>query len=198
MIDPKIIEKYNPKIKNIVKNTTIFIEGSAALLYFQIISGEVKMCNFNDDGKEFVQGFFYENQSFGEPPLFLNDTYPANAITISDTTLYCLPKEKFITLLKENPEVAIEIIANLSQRMRYKAVMMAEISFQEPEHRLLKLMEYIIAHFKLEKEKNGYKIDFTRQQMADLTGLRVETVIRAIKALEKKGTIKIINRKVYF
>lgn len=59
-------------------------------------------------------------------------------------------------------------------------------------------MEYIIAHFKLEKEKNGYKIDFTRQQMADLTGLRVETVIRAIKALEKKGTIKIINRKVYF
>lgn len=197
MIDPEIIEKYNPKIKNFAKNTTIFNEGSSALYYFQIISGEVKMCNFNDDGKEFVQGFFYDNQSFGEPPLFLNDPYPANAIAISDTSLYCLPKEDFIKILKENPEIAIKIITNLSQRMRYKAVMMAEISFQEPEHRLLKLMEYIIAHFKLEKEENGYKIDFTRQQMADLTGLRVETVIRAIKTLEKKGTIKIINRKVY-
>jgi hypothetical protein len=33
--------------------------------------------------------------------------------------------------------------------------------------------------------------------MADLTGLRVETVIRAIKSLEKKKELKIIKRKVF-
>ena len=47
------------------------------------------------------------------------------------------------------------------------------------------------------KDKNGYLVDFTRQQIGDLTGLRVETVIRAIKSLEKKRMLKIINRKVY-
>jgi CRP-like cAMP-binding protein len=197
MIDKKIIEKYSPKIKILKKDTILFKEGSSAINYYQIITGEIKMCNFNDDGKEFVQGFFYDNQSFGEPPLFLDAPYPANAVTLRETTLYCLPKEVFFKILKENPEIVIETITNLSQRMRYKAIMMAEISFQEPEHRLLKLIEYIIAHFKLKKGENGYKIDFTRQQMADLTGLRVETVIRTIKTLEKKGTIKIINRKVY-
>ncbi len=75
--------------------------------------------------------------------------------------------------------------------------MAAEISSQEPEHRLLKLIDYSITFFKIEKGKDGYKIDLTRQQMADLTGLRVETVIRAIKTLERKNEIKIINRKVF-
>ena len=40
-------------------------------------------------------------------------------------------------------------------------------------------------------------VEITRQQIADLTGLRVETVIRAIKSLEKKGEVTIKDRKVY-
>lgn len=198
MIAKEILEKYHFKIKKYSKNEALFNEGTIATHYFQIISGEIKMCNFNDDGKEFVQGFFYDNQSFGEPPLFLDETYPANAIAVIETSVYVLKKEDFFKLLKENPEVTIQMITNLSQRMRYKAVMMAEISFQEPEHRILKLIEYIISHFKLIKNDEGYYfIDFTRQQLADLSGLRVETVIRTIKTLEKKGKIKIENRKVY-
>lgn len=198
MIAKEILEKYHFKIKKYSKNEELFNEGIIATNYFQIISGEIKMCNFNDDGKEFVQGFFYDNQSFGEPPLFLDEPYPANAIAVIETSVYVLKKEDFFKLLKENPEVTIQMITNLSQRMRYKAVMMAEISFQEPEHRILKLIEYIISHFKLIKNDEGYYfIDFTRQQLADLSGLRVETVIRTIKTLEKKGKIKIENRKVY-
>jgi CRP-like cAMP-binding protein len=75
--------------------------------------------------------------------------------------------------------------------------MAAEISTHEPEHRVLKLIDHGIVYFNFQKETNGYLINFTRQQIGDLTGLRVETVIRAIKALEKKGELKIINRKVY-
>lgn len=75
--------------------------------------------------------------------------------------------------------------------------MAAEISSQEPEHRILRLIDYTIEQFNFKKDENGYLINFTRQQIGDLAGLRVETVIRAIKSLEKKGELKIINRKVY-
>jgi hypothetical protein len=30
------------------------------------------MNNFNDEGREFIQDFFYANHSFGEPPIFLD------------------------------------------------------------------------------------------------------------------------------
>ena len=51
--------------------------------------------------------------------------------------------------------------------------------------------------------KNNYSmnaiiIPYTRQQIADITGLRVETVIRTIKRMKEMEKIKIINHKIYF
>lgn len=197
MITVELLEKYGVIKKSFDKNDIIFEEGNLPSHYYQIISGEVKMSNYNDDGREFIQGIFYNGQSFGEPPLFLNQKYPANAIAVENTEIFILPKENFMKLLEENPKVSIKIIENLAQRLYYKSVMAAEISTHEPEHRVLKLIDHGIAYFNFRKDKNGYLINFTRQQIGDLTGLRVETVIRTIKALEKKGELKIINRKVY-
>ena len=41
------------------------------------------------------------------------------------------------------------------------------------------------------------RIKLTRQQIADMTGLRVETVIRTIKNLQAKGQLVIEKGKVY-
>ncbi len=197
MIPEKLLESYKARQKKYLKGELIFQEGSLPANYYQILEGEVKMCNFNNEGREFIQGIFYEKQSFGEPPLFLNRVYPANAIAVSDCVIAVLSKNNYLDLVRDNPEIALAIIEHLAHRLHYKSVMAAEISSQEPEHRLLKLIDYSITFFKTDKEADGFRINLTRQQMADLTGLRVETVIRAIKALEKKGAIKIINRKVY-
>lgn len=197
MIAPELLEKYGAVKKSFDKNEIIFEEGIFPSNYFQILSGEVKMSNYNDDGREFIQGIFYKGQSFGEPPLFLNQKYPANAIAVEECEIFLLAKSNFTKLLEENPAISIKIIENLAQRLYYKSVMAAEISTHEPEHRVLKLIDHGIAYFSFKKDKNGHLINFTRQQIGDLTGLRVETVIRAIKALEKKGELKIINRKVY-
>ncbi|BFM43500.1 Crp/Fnr family transcriptional regulator [Flavobacterium sp. CFS9] len=197
MIAIDLLEKYGALRKSFVKNEIIFEENNLPAYYYQIVSGEVKMSNYNDDGREFIQGIFYKEQPFGEPPLFLNQKYPANAITVEDSEILLLDRNSFIILLKENPDISLKIIENLAQRLYYKSVMAAEMSTQEPEHRILKLIDHGIVYFNFKKDTNGYLINFTRQQIGDLTGLRVETVIRTIKTLEKKGALKIINRKVY-
>ncbi|MBE0390747.1 CRP-like cAMP-binding protein [Flavobacterium sp. 7E] len=197
MIAIDLLEKYGGVLKEFGKSEIIFEEGTLPTHYYQIVSGEVKMNNYNDDGREFIQGLFYKEQCFGEPPLFIQQNYPANAIVVENATIICVKKEQFFELLKKQPLISIQIIENLAQRLYYKSVMAAEISSHEPEHRVLRLLDYAITHFNLEHDSNGYLIHFTRQQIGDLTGLRVETVIRAIKALEKKKELQIINRKVY-
>lgn len=197
MIAAALLEKYGALKKSFNKNEVIFEEGNLPAYYYQVLSGEIKMSNYNDDGREFIQGIFYKGQSFGEPPLFLNQKYPANAIAVDDSEVLLLLKSSFMKLLEENAVISIKIIENLAQRLYYKSIMAAEISTHEPEHRVLKLIDHGIAYFNFKKDSDGYLINFTRQQIGDLTGLRVETVIRAIKALEKKGELKIINRKVY-
>lgn len=197
MIAVPLLEKYGGFRKNFKSGEVIFQEGNLPLYYFQIILGEVKMNNYNDEGKEFIQGIFYANHCFGEPPVFIEQVYPANAVAVTDTELIIIAKAKLLDLLKNNPDISLEFIKNLSQRLYYKSVMAAEISSQDPEHRILRLIDYSVKQLNFKEEEQGFHIHFTRQQIADLTGLRVETVIRAIKSLEKKGDLKIINRKVY-
>jgi len=75
--------------------------------------------------------------------------------------------------------------------------MATEISSQDAEHRILTLLDYFKLNVHNLSESARYKVEITRQQIADLTGLRVETVIRAMKSLEKEGKIIIIDHKVY-
>lgn len=81
--------------KNYEKNEIIFEEGEQALFYYQVIEGQVKMYNLNEEGKEFTQGFFNDGESFGEPPLFINEDYPASAMTCTDSRIIKFSKDKF-------------------------------------------------------------------------------------------------------
>lgn len=197
MITEEKLRQYGAERVSYPKGECIFREGEMARNYYQVISGEVKMNNINYDGKEFVQGIFYAGQSFGEPPLLIDVKYPANAEAITDSELYRLDKSKFLELLKSDPESHLEFTKILAGRLYYKAVMAPELSTREPEHRILRLIDYLKKHVHRLKEPFSFKVDLTRQQIADLTGLRVETVIRATKSLEKKKELKIKARKVY-
>lgn len=197
MIPVEVLEDFGAKRVEYPKGEVIFSEGENANNYYQVISGEVKMNNFNYDGKEFVQGMFFSGQSFGEPPLLANVKYPANAEAITDAVLLKLHKLKFLDLLSSHPHIHLGLTKTLASRLYYKAIIASELSTQEPEHRILRLLDYLKKHVHKLQEPFSYKVDLTRQQIADLTGLRVETVIRATKSLEKKGELKIKSRKVY-
>ena len=75
-------------------------------------------------------------------------------------------------------------------------MILTEVSSYDPEHRLNTLLKYFKS--KLVKKDDAEKIiiPFTRQQLADMTGLRVETVIRTIKKMEKDGKLKLEGHKI--
>ncbi len=197
MIDTELLLAFDAHQKAFEKNEIIFSENETARYYYQIVEGMVKMNNFNDDGKEFIQGVFYKDQSFGEPPLFVDIKYPANAMTLSKCLILVLPKARLYQLLLEHPEVHLEITKNLAKRLHYKAIIASEISSQEPEHRVLRFMNYLKEDVAKVEGRFNFEIAYTRQQIADILGLRVETVIRAIKNLEAKNEVQIIKRKVF-
>ena len=195
MLDSNSLITWGAQLRRYPKGKIIFYEGDAASYFFFIIEGKVKMLNMHEDGKEFIQGIFYENQTFGEPPLFIPDcVYPATAIAEEELLLARLEKSSFFEMLQQNYELHLEITETLARRLRFKGMISKAISGYSPEQRLLTLLNY----FKNSnaEEEQSYEIKFKRQELADLTGLRVETVIRAIKALEKKGKLKIIHHKI--
>ena len=76
-------------------------------------------------------------------------------------------------------------------------MILTEVSTHEPEHRLTTIMKYLKRKI-VPKGETKTIIPFTRQQLADMTGLRVETVIRTIKKMEQSGKLTLENHKIKF
>lgn len=203
MIDLVVLQSYGAKEVHLQKDEMLFREGEEAQNYFQVQHGSIKMITNSPDGQEFIQGVFKTNDSFGEPPLFCSFPYPSNAIALEPTLIMKLSKEKFFTLLRENFDIHIHLDQVLCQRLRYKSMVLSEISFYDPEHRITSLLKYLKEesanqHKRLGKvgDTEAYVVPFTRQQLADMSGLRVETVIRTVKKMQEEGKLKLIGRKI--
>jgi CRP-like cAMP-binding protein len=96
------------------------------------------------------------------------------------------PPKNFFTLLKDHPQYSAKINENLSRRFHYKMVMSRHIFSKDPNIRLKVLMDYFKDTRYVKDKQTEYLVRLIRKQMADLTVLRLEMVIRAIKAIEKR------------
>lgn len=176
---------------------TIFSEGAWSSFYYQIIKGEAKLNNYNEEGKETIQIIIEDGQSIGESLLFMEKPYPMNAVAITECEIVKLPRKAFLNLLREDAEISYEMNKCLSQRLYFKLIMTQNLSSQSPMLKLVALMDYLKS-FAKDQQQYSFKVPLTRQQMAGLTGLCVETTIRTIKGMERALMLRIEDRKIMY
>lgn len=196
MINIDLLLASGAAYKKVNKGAIIFQEGSNCSFYYQLVSGKVRWMNINDEGKEFIQNIIEPGECFGELPLFDDEPYAATAVADEDAVLLRLHKPTFTQLLKENQDVHIKFSRLLAQRVRSKFMMLKSFACHDPEKIISNLLAY------LKKENKNYccncnQVKLTRQQIADMTGLRVETVIRSMRHMHEKGELHINKGKVY-
>lgn len=180
--------------KEYKKNELLFSEDEVANFYYQVVEGCVRMFNSNDEGKEFTQAYFNNGDSFGEPPLLIDAKYPSSAVAFIDSKIIKLSKDKFLKILDENPLIQRECLQLLAKRIHNKAKASKDIINQRPEFRIL---AFLNTH-KKNKDDIRKLVPFTRQEIANFTGLRVETVIRTFSKMKTDKKIEIINHKLYY
>jgi CRP-like cAMP-binding protein len=195
MIDIDLLISWGATYKKYRKGEFVFYEGDEALFYYQVENGLIKMSNLNDMGREYVQGNFNAGQSFGEPPLFINEHYPASAMAVEDSTVLRLTKEIFLNILDEYPTIQKKFLVLLAHKVYAKASTAKSVINHTPEERLLSFLN----DYRKKQHATNEKIliPFTRQEIANFTGLRVETVIRTLSLMRAKKKVEIINRKLY-
>lgn len=196
MIQEEVLLAYGSTFRKYTKCQCIFFEGDEPLFYYQITEGSVRMINTFEDGKEFIQGIFNKGESFGEPVLLINCPYPATAIANEDTVVLKIRKENFLHLLHDNNDILFAFSQLLCKRLLNKSILAREISGEKPMHRITTLLSMFKQESGCTADKK-FKVELSRQRIADMVGLRVETVIRAMKKLEEQGFVVIKNGKAY-
>lgn len=182
--------------KKVSAGERIFSEGAECRFYHQVVEGTVKCVNINDDGKEFIQNIAEAGESFGELPLFDGEAYAATAIAEADSIIIRLHKPVFIKLLEESTDLHFAFSRLLSESIRFKFLLLKTITCEDPCKRIRALLNYF-------KNTNKHlcqdcsQLKLTRQQIASMTGLRVETVIRTMRHMHEDGELTITKGKVY-
>ncbi len=195
-IDINILLASGAVYKKIAPKEIIFTEGVKGYHYYQLVSGSIRWVNIDEDGKEYIQYLIEPGECFGDLPLIDDLPYAATAIADSESIIIKLNKGHFLQLLKENAEIHFTYTKMLVKRLRYKFLLTKALAYLYPEDRLIALLNYLKAEKKHICPKCA-KLKLTRQQLASMTGLRVETVIRSAKVLHEKGFFNIERGKIY-
>lgn len=193
-INDQFIFDTQADIKKYSKGCIIANEGSKSLYFYYLINGELSVYNFTPEGKEFLQHKVKEKNFFGEPAVLLEKPFPGNVEVTSDfAEILKIKRENFLQYLKNNPDWCLEFTKSIAEKSIIKSNSLKNIVFLNPEDRIIK-------QFNDYKEGAEQKmvIELTRKELSNMTGLRIETIIRTIKKMEKEGKLEIKNGKVVY
>lgn len=174
----------------------VFNEGEGATYYYQVVEGRLRWCNLLDDGREVLHKIVEPGDVFGEFPLFDDGVYSASAIADRRSVLLRLSKIKFLQLLEAHPLVHFAFSKSMVSDLRFKFLLTDIMSRNSPEEILTSLIQHLSRQKKLVCP-DCHQLMLTRQQLANMTGLRVETIIRTIKNMERNEILHIMKGKVF-
>jgi len=175
------------------KGQAVFSEGEEASGFFVVISGQVKIFKLSSEGKEQILHFVSAGESFGEVPMFAGGRFPANAETIQKSRLFFFPRTVFLRLIKKDPSLAMNMLADLSKRLRRFTRMVEELSLKEVPSRLAAYLLYLSGRASGSGE---LELSITKGQLASLLGTIPETISRILAKMSSQDIIHVKGRKI--
>ncbi len=172
-------------IKNYTKGNVIFNPSQKATGFYILKRGKVKIFK-TSKGKEQIIKVFSKPALFGEAASFTGSYFPAWAEAIEDSEILFIPRQDFLTLLREDPEIGLKLLSVMAQRLVHLTRVIENLSLKDA---LSKVASYILS--RAEEEKSQL-LDFRTNLAAMELGLTKETVSRMLSKLK---TLKVIDKK---
>jgi len=168
----------------------ILLEGDPAEALFFLASGAVKMFKTSPDGKEQILSIVRPGEPFNDISVFDGGVNPASAQAMGNVTLYGVGREQVEDMLKRHPEMAMNVVRMMAQRVRQLVSLVEDLSFRHVIGRVAKiLLEYA-------SDRTDPRPRLTQQEIAAMAGTAREVVGRSLKALEEDGVIRLESHRV--
>ena len=193
------------------KNSYLFREGDPCDGIYVLLSGKIKLCTYDGDGREEIAGIFWAGEVIWEGLFIEGSTYPYDAVCLDTTDCCMIPRDELESLLGStypydavcldttdccmiprdelesllnDPHIALEVIRLLSEKLRAANERVLLLATEDSKARL--------AGFLLRQSKyaGSSTIVMRLEEISASLHLRPETVSRKIKDLEREGLIR--------
>jgi len=184
-------------LKGLIFETTaergefILLESEPADALYFVVSGVVKVFKTSADGREQILQIVRPGESFNDAPVFDGGPNPASAQAMGPVVLYGINNSDMGAILRTHPQVALNVIHVLSQKLRHLVSLVEDLSFKHVTARLAKIL--------LEYAGDGVgsaKPRLTQQEMAAMAGTAREMIGRSLKELEVEKIIRLDHHRI--
>lgn len=172
------------------RGESILLEGDLAEALYFVASGVVKVSKTSAGGKEQILYLIRPGESLNEVPVFDGGPNPASAQAMGPVALYGIRKSDLDAILRDHPQVALNVIRVLAQRIRHLVSLVEDLSFRQVIGRVAKIL---LEHA---GDGTGPRLRLTQQEMAAMAGTAREVVGRSLKALEDGGAIRLDRHRI--
>jgi CRP/FNR family cyclic AMP-dependent transcriptional regulator len=169
--------------QSVPKNTMVISEGDDTDRLYILLKGKAHALRSDETGRQFIVNRFGPYDYFGEMSFFDRNARCATVVTKEKCTLIVLPRQAFFELAVKHPEIYLNVIRALLNKLRRATQQIEELAFLDVYGRL--------ARFFVENQDIDGVIEerLTQQELADMVGSSRETVNRIFNELVAGGYI---------
>ncbi len=173
------------------KGQIIFTEGDPAKNLHILRQGRVKIFRLSPDGKEQILHFINEGEVFGEVAAFLADTYPASAQALKDSVILNMSIESFHHLIKNDPNIAMNMLAILCFRLKEFVHLIDSLSLKDVSQRLSTYLLFA------GKNEDKVELEIKKVELASFLGTTPETLSRILSKMTKENLITVRKKVIH-
>ncbi|MBI5788594.1 MAG: Crp/Fnr family transcriptional regulator [Candidatus Schekmanbacteria bacterium] len=182
-------------VQNYSRGQTLFNEGQTAGGFYLLISGGIKLFKLSHDGKEQILHIVNPGESFAEAALFSGSvTYPAYAESTTKSHALYFPRSAFLQLLKDDPQLSLNMLASMSHYLRRFNKMIERLSVRDVATRLA---QYLLQEVPPQSgSQPKIQLKMTKTQLAAHLGTISETLSRTFKKLKEHDIISVQGKQI--
>ncbi len=179
------------------KGDILFLQSDPAHELFLIKGGRVKLEKVFEDGSELTLDIRKNGDFVGENSFSEEGKYPVSAVCLEDTLTCGFNKNQFEQLILDNPNIGLQVIKNLSDRVTWLTSQVGSLAVTNIEERLYRVLCNVAKEHGI-KDSRGIVIEFplTHEDLGFLTGAHRVSITRAINALKEAGKIMLEGRRL--
>ena len=176
------------KEKVFLPGEAVFHEGERARHVWIVKKGWVRLVKQNGLKRQRTVFVLTPDEIFCGISAFDHSNYSATGIAATDSVLLQIPIEAFDDLFEHSPFFARKVLKVCCDRIRHMAEAYC-ISQAPVETRILHVLKHLQKDF-------GSILPFTHREIAEMAGTTVETSIRTLSRLKKKGCVRSSRGKI--
>lgn len=180
------------------KGDYIFQAGADKKNFYILLSGRIKLYRVSSQGREVTQWFCFPGEAFGLSELQSSNQQSVSAQSSEISEVLSIPLNQFNKFILRFPEVALQIIKQLSVRLKIAGETLLNLTADDVKTRLIKLIMRLNMRYGV-KYRKGMLINvvLTHKEISDMIGSCRQTVTSLLGELRTAGYIKMIDQHIF-